>query len=118
MDSNDRTRFPEAKEELDKMLREDELKKAAVLIYANKQDLPNAATTEEVLKNVLSHHANDTQREWFVQVCFTLLAMLRCSPTKFFFQSSVATTGDGLTEGLEWLSKSIDSQKKTAGRAQ
>lgn len=99
VDSNDRTRFPEAKEELDKMLREDELKKAAVLIYANKQDLPNAATTEEVLKNVLSHHANDTQREWFVQ-------------------SSVATTGDGLTEGLEWLSKSIDSQKKTAGRAQ
>ncbi len=37
VDSTDRERLPVTKEELSNMLRHDELKKAAVLIFANKQ---------------------------------------------------------------------------------
>lgn len=37
MDSNDRERINEAKEELLRMLNEDELRDAALLVFANKQ---------------------------------------------------------------------------------
>ena len=37
MDSNDRERVGEAREELNKMLNEDELRDAVVLVFANKQ---------------------------------------------------------------------------------
>ncbi len=40
VDSNDRERITEASEELQKMLNEDELRDAALLVFANKQDLP------------------------------------------------------------------------------
>jgi signal recognition particle receptor subunit beta len=48
VDSNDRERANEAAEELNKMLNEDELRDAAVLVFANKQDLPNAMSVAEV----------------------------------------------------------------------
>ena len=40
VDSNDRDRIIEAREELQRMLNEDELRNAVLLIFANKQDLP------------------------------------------------------------------------------
>lgn len=40
VDSNDRDRVVEAREELQKMLNEDELRDALLLVFANKQDLP------------------------------------------------------------------------------
>jgi ADP-ribosylation factor protein 1 len=40
VDSNDRERVGEAKEELQRMLNEDELRDALLLVFANKQDLP------------------------------------------------------------------------------
>jgi ADP-ribosylation factor protein 1 len=43
VDSNDTERFPMAKAELHNLLEQFELRDATVLIYANKQDLPNAA---------------------------------------------------------------------------
>nr|XP_020742507.1 ADP-ribosylation factor 4-like [Odocoileus virginianus texanus] len=42
VDSNDRERIQEGAEELQKMLQEDELRDAVLLLFANKQDLPNA----------------------------------------------------------------------------
>ncbi|XP_016099414.1 ADP-ribosylation factor 4-like [Sinocyclocheilus grahami] len=42
VDSNDRERVAESAEELSKMLQEDELRDAVLLVFANKQDLPNA----------------------------------------------------------------------------
>lgn len=50
LDSNDRDRIKEAAEELLRPLREDELTDVSVLILANKQDLPNAMTLEEIKK--------------------------------------------------------------------
>lgn len=40
VDSNDRDRVTEAREELQRMLNEDELRDAMLLVFANKQDLP------------------------------------------------------------------------------
>ena len=45
VDSNDRDRIEGAKEELDKMLNEDEMHDAVVLVFANKQELSNAMMT-------------------------------------------------------------------------
>jgi signal recognition particle receptor subunit beta len=42
IDSADRERLEVARQELELMLQEEELKGAPVLILANKQDLPNA----------------------------------------------------------------------------
>eukprot|EP00195_Chlamydomonas_chlamydogama_P003266 CAMPEP_0202922060 /NCGR_PEP_ID=MMETSP1392-20130828/77724_1 /ASSEMBLY_ACC=CAM_ASM_000868 /TAXON_ID=225041 /ORGANISM="Chlamydomonas chlamydogama, Strain SAG 11-48b" /LENGTH=632 /DNA_ID=CAMNT_0049615667 /DNA_START=305 /DNA_END=2204 /DNA_ORIENTATION=+ len=48
VDSNDRDRICEVKDELHRLLAEDELRDAAVLIIANKQDLANAMSLSEV----------------------------------------------------------------------
>merc|ERR1712038_1408145 len=60
VDSNDRDRIDgkeqasehSAKEELHRMLAEDELRDAVVLIFANKQDLPNAMSVAEVTERL------------------------------------------------------------------
>merc|ERR1712013_969730 len=48
LDSNDRDRIEDAREELTKILNEDEMRDAALLVFANKQDLPNAMTAAEM----------------------------------------------------------------------
>merc|ERR1712129_5640 len=61
VDSNDRERIDDAsgsdnsaKEELHRMLAEDELRDAVVLVFANKQDLPNAMSVNEVTEKLAS----------------------------------------------------------------
>lgn len=46
MDSNDRERINEAREELNRMLNEDELREAALLVFANKQVLYYSLSSE------------------------------------------------------------------------
>lgn len=48
VDSNDRERVGEAAEELSRMLSEDELRDVIILVFANKQDLPNAMSPAEI----------------------------------------------------------------------
>ena len=45
VDSNDKARIDDAKTELHKMLQEEELKDADLLVFANKQDLPHAGSS-------------------------------------------------------------------------
>merc|ERR1711982_187310 len=90
VDSNDRDRAEDAREELNKMLSEDEMRDAVLLVFANKQDLPQAMPAAEVTEKLgLSNMRN---RQWFIQ-------------------SACATTGDGLYEGLDWLSRTLGSKK-------
>ena len=86
VDSNDRDRAVEAREELQRMLNEDELRDALLLVFANKQDLPNAMNAAEITDKLGLH--NLRQRQWFIQ-------------------STCATSGDGLYEGLEWLNNNL-----------
>lgn len=91
VDSQDRERVDEVREELHMILREDEMRDAVLLIFANKQDLPNAMSAKEITDK-LGLHNLPRSREWFIQ-------------------SACATTGDGLYEGLNWLTDML-SQKK------
>lgn len=90
VDSNDRERVSEAKDELMRMLSEDELRDAVLLIFANKQDLPNAMNAAEITDRLGLHTLRN--RQWYIQ-------------------STCATSGDGLYEGLDWLSNQINSQR-------
>lgn len=87
VDSNDRDRIKDACNELKKMLSEDELRNANVLVFANKQDLPHAMSVAEVTEKMEMHTMGN--RRWHVQ-------------------ATTATTGEGLFEGLEWLSHSFN----------
>ena len=90
VDSNDRDRVDNARDELHRMLNEDELRESILLVFANKQDLPNAMSAAEMTDklglNGLRH------RQWYIQAC-------------------CATTGDGLYEGLDWLSATLTKRK-------
>ncbi|KAF7174236.1 hypothetical protein CNMCM5623_006768 [Aspergillus felis] len=86
VDSNDRDRIVEAREELQRMLNEDELRDALLLVFANKQDLPNAMSPAEITQQLGLQSL--TRRAWYIQ-------------------STCATTGDGLYEGLEWLADAL-----------
>merc|ERR1711861_23734 len=55
VDSNDRDRVGEARDELHRMLNEDELREAMLLVFANKQDLPNAMNAAEITDKLGLH---------------------------------------------------------------
>eukprot|EP01084_Bolivina_argentea_P073018 132533_1 len=101
VDSNDKERLggssdneyfsdSNAKEELHGLIAEEELKDAVLLVFANKQDLPNAMSVKDI-----------TER----------LGLNQLRNRKWYIQSSTATTGDGLYEGLDWLSNTLNKKK-------
>ncbi|KAJ8404122.1 hypothetical protein AAFF_G00344720 [Aldrovandia affinis] len=89
VDSNDRERAQEASEELQKMLQEDELRDAVLLVFANKQDLPNAMPISEMTDKLALQMLRN--RTWYVQ-------------------ATCATQGTGLYEGLDWLSEQLSKR--------
>ena len=98
VDSNDNERIDEtrgyednAKEELHRLLAEDELRNAALLVLANKQDLPKALSVKQVTEKLALGQLRN--RSWYIQ-------------------STCATTGDGLYEGLDWLSQTLNKRNK------
>lgn len=91
VDSNDRDRIEENREELHKMLAEEELKDAVLLVYANKQDITGAMQPPEM-----------TDR----------LGLQTIRGRTWFMQGTCALKGDGLLEGLDWLSKHVTSTAK------
>ena len=72
VDSNDRERVSEAREELQRMLNEDELRDALLLVFANKQDLPNAMSAAEITDKLGLHSLRN--RQW----CVNVLSALTC----------------------------------------
>ncbi|GAB4852893.1 hypothetical protein Ancab_017090 [Ancistrocladus abbreviatus] len=86
VDSNDQERIVEARNELHQMLGENELLDAVLLVFANKQDLPNAMSVPEVAHKLGLHLLHE--RRWFIQ-------------------STSAISGHGLYEGLDWLANNI-----------
>ena len=90
VDSNDKERLEQVRETLALCLIEEELKDAALLIFANKQDL-NGALAPNELTNALEM-GNLKNRKWLVQ-------------------GSSALTGQGLKEGLDWLANALLHKK-------
>mmetsp|Transcript_103720 Transcript_103720/g.278684 ORF Transcript_103720/g.278684 Transcript_103720/m.278684 type:complete len:183 (-) Transcript_103720:277-825(-) len=91
VDSSDQERVEDAREELSKMLAEEEMRDAAVLVLANKQDLPNAVKTSELAHKLGLHELRG--REWFIQ-------------------GACATSGEGIYEGLDWLSRTLSARPR------
>ncbi|CAF2147570.1 unnamed protein product [Brassica rapa] len=88
VDSSDTDRIGVAKEEFHAILEEEELKGAMVLIFANKQDLPGALDDAAVTEALELHKIKS--RQWAIfKTC--------------------AVKGEGLFEGLDWLSNTLKS---------
>lgn len=86
LDSNDTERLGEVHDELHRMLAEPELHDASLLVFANKQDLPNALSTRALTERLGLHTLRG--RNWYIQGC-------------------CATNGEGLYEGLDWLMEAM-----------
>eukprot|EP00658_Telonema_sp_P-2_P030371 TRINITY_DN22947_c0_g1_i5.p1 TRINITY_DN22947_c0_g1~~TRINITY_DN22947_c0_g1_i5.p1 ORF type:complete len:184 (+),score=63.49 TRINITY_DN22947_c0_g1_i5:290-841(+) len=89
VDSNDRERVDEARQELTQVLSSDELRDAVVLVLANKQDLPHAMESSEIADRMGLRKMQ--ARQWYIQ------------PTS-------ATLGQGVYEGLDWLSDALKAK--------
>ena len=90
VDSNDQERVGLAKSELHRLLNTEELRNAVVLVFANKQDLPNALTAATLASKL---ELNSIRHEWYIQPCRAL-------------------DGQGLYEGLDWLSSALSKQPR------
>uniref|UniRef100_A0A1B6CE98 ADP-ribosylation factor-like protein 2 n=1 Tax=Clastoptera arizonana TaxID=38151 RepID=A0A1B6CE98_9HEMI len=86
VDSADKRRLQDCKDELHSLLKEERLAGATLLVFSNKQDLPGALSAKEIkdildLENIKTHHWN----------------ILHCS----------AVTSENLLFGIDWLVQDI-----------
>lgn len=86
LDSSDRKRFEETSVELAELLSEEKLNNVPLLVFANKQDLFNAAPASELAEGLNLPAIRD--RKWQIQACS-------------------AVSGEGLKDGLDWACKNI-----------
>lgn len=89
IDSADRRRLEDCKIELYKLLQEERLEGASLLILANKQDLPGALSASDIaeileLPTIKTHH-------WQIYKCS-------------------AITGENLVEGINWIIDDISAR--------
>jgi ADP-ribosylation factor protein 1 len=89
VDSNDTERLEDAREELFRVINDEELRDAALLVLANKQDLPESLPAHTLTEKLGLHTLRG--RQWYLQ-------------------STVATTGAGVYEGLDWLSRTLNKK--------
>ncbi|KAL5015777.1 hypothetical protein ScPMuIL_005366 [Solemya velum] len=87
VDSHNKDRIPEAYSELAKLVQEKELREASLLVLANKQDLHPCLSIEEITEQ-FGLFKLCCNRSWHIQACDS-------------------NTGDGLHDGLEWLSRQM-----------
>jgi len=87
VDSSNRDRLDESQGELVKLVHEKELKDASLLIFANKQDIEGCVTIEELTDQ------------------FGLLKL--CCNRSWHLQACDGMSGQGLADGLEWLSRQM-----------
>lgn len=90
VDSADKDRIGVSKHELVSMLEEEELKKAVLVVLANKQDIVGALSVAEV------HQA---------------LGLDALKNRTFQIFKTSAVKGEGLEEAMEWLSNMLTSNK-------
>ena len=76
----------EAKAELDRVLQADELRDSCVLVLANKADLPNSMKPDEMAQKLGLQQLKG--RQWYIQ-------------------STCATSGEGIYEGMNWLCETV-----------
>ena len=85
IDTHD-TNYEESKNQFYKLLENEALKNAIILIYANKQDLSGAKSVNEIIQ--IYEFNNIKDHVWNIQPCS-------------------AQTGEGLITGMKWLSDQL-----------
>ena len=86
VDSSERERTATVRLELERLLVNEDLADAALLVLANKQDVEGAMTASELSAALCLHNIAD--KPWSIAACCAL-------------------TGEGLTEGLDWIAANI-----------
>ena len=89
VDSGDKLRLKDCKEELHNLLKQEKLAGATLIVLCNKQDINGALKVEEI-KDTLELNTI-TSRHWMIMPCCGL-------------------TGEGLKEGLNWIMDDISSR--------
>ncbi|KAF2774293.1 ARF/SAR superfamily [Teratosphaeria nubilosa] len=87
VDSNDERRITEARDELRRIIQDKEMEGALLLVFANKQDIRGAMSPQQV-SEMLELDTIARNHIWKVE-------------------PSCATTGEGIFEGLAWLSNNV-----------
>ncbi|KAL5350204.1 ADP-ribosylation factor, Arf Arf6 [Pseudogymnoascus australis] len=87
VDSSDHERIDEARQELHRIANDREMKDSLLLVFANKQDIEGALTPQQVTDALKLNKLEGGKIYYVVPSC--------------------ATTGEGLLEGLSWLSNNI-----------
>jgi len=85
VDSCDAKRLQLARDEISKMMSEPALRDAKLVVFANKQDMPQALPATDLVAQL----------------------ELRMLKQKWYLQPTSATTGQGLYEGLDWLATQL-----------
>ena len=91
VDSADRMRLQDCRDELAALLTQEKLAGASLLVCANKQDLPGALTGAEIADALGLGGPAYERRHWSIQPCS-------------------AVTGAGLVEGIEWMVSDISQR--------
>ncbi|KAE8736438.1 Chromosome transmission fidelity 8-like protein isoform 1 [Hibiscus syriacus] len=86
------SRFEDSKSALEKVLRHEDLQGAPLLILANKQDLSEAVTAEELSR---------------------YLDLKKLDERVYMFENVSAFDGSGIKEGAEWLVEVMERSKRT-----
>jgi len=113
VDSSDKWRLDTCRDELHSLLQDEQLGGASasrgaprffarparprpragvgLLVFANKQDLPNALKVDEIAEHLQLHGEQFAKRHWSIQACS-------------------AQTGDGLLKGVDWIVEDVASR--------
>lgn len=86
VDSTDRDRLPLIKNELYQTISHEDLQRASLLVFANKQDIKNSMSAAEISQQL--NLTSIKEHAWHIQACCAL-------------------TGEGLYQGLEWIVSNI-----------
>lgn len=94
IDSADKKRMEETGVELNQLLCEEKLEGVPLLVFANKQDLLNALSADEISDGL--NLASIRDRTWSIQPCS-------------------AKSADGLQEGMEWVVSNVEESSSEEG---
>lgn len=92
VDSTDSMRIREATEELHSILEEESMNGVPLVIIANKQDLPNALSCDQLASQMGLDNLARTKNKWFIQ-------------------SACATSGVGIFESMKQMSEMVKTKE-------
>ena len=90
VDSSDDYRLDETTSVFKILLAEPKLEKVPILVFANKQDKNDALQPNEIMEKMQLGNISD--RKWSINAC-------------------VATTGEGVEEGMKWLVETVSKSQ-------